>query len=445
MTTPICDFIEKYASDGFLRLHMPAHKGIGMGYEREDITEICGADSLFDASGIIAESERNASELFGCDTIYSVEGSSLCIRTMIAMLKVNDPDTVIYAGRNAHRAFVTAVALTDIDVEWLDGKESASYLSCDIDLESLDERLSHETRPIAVYITSPDYLGGIADIRSISTICRKHGAILLVDNAHGAYLRFLSPSKHPIDLGADICCDSAHKTLPTLTGCAYLHIGKSAPEFFKDSAKSLMSVFASTSPSYILMSSLDRANAILSDGYPERLREFCELISRLKSKLSDAGYTLIGDEATKLTVATKDYGYLGNEFSDILRKNKIEVEFFDPDFSVMMLAPEIGKDGLERLERVMLSIERRDAITDTAPIAGKCLTEMSIREAMFSKFETVSVKDSLGRILAQPSVSCPPAVLIAACGEVIDETAIKCFEYYGINEISVKAKTTNRK
>ena len=236
---------------------MPGHKGKDfLGFESLDITEIDGADVLYSASGIIKESEEIAASLFGTEkTFFSTEGSSLCIRAMLYLTKRyaarKGERAKILATRNAHKTFITASAILDIDVSFT----------------SLDELFSKAEgeKPTAVYVTSPDYLGNIADIRSISELCEKVGAILLVDNAHGAYLKFLNESRHPIDLGADMCCDSAHKTLPVLTGGAYLHISKSAPKLFSEDAEDALSVFASTSPSYLTLASLDMANKFISE------------------------------------------------------------------------------------------------------------------------------------------------------------------------------------
>ncbi|MBR6812647.1 MAG: PLP-dependent transferase, partial [Oscillospiraceae bacterium] len=225
--TPICDFVRRYNEEKFLRLHMPGHKGEGpLGVEALDITEISGADSLYEAEGIIRQSEEIASEIFGCRTYYSAEGSSLAIRAMLYLAlmqaKKQGRAPLVAAGRNAHKTFMSAAALLDIDIMWLWGS-GESYLACQIEAESLDKTLSECTvLPFAVYITSPDYLGNTLDIASLAKVCRKYGVLLLVDNAHGAYLKFLG--RHPIELGANMCCDSAHKTLGVLTGGAYLHI-----------------------------------------------------------------------------------------------------------------------------------------------------------------------------------------------------------------------------
>jgi len=327
MQTPICDFVKNYIEKNPMRLHMPGHKGVSyLGAEPFDITEIDGADSLYEAGGIIAESEKNASELFGCDTFYSTEGSSQCIRAMLFLAVQNakrqGKKPLVLAGRNAHKTFLSAAALCDIDVRWLLPENQESYLSCKIDAPTLDRALSRRN-VTAVYLTSPDYLGNILDIKELSEVCKKYDALLLVDNAHGAYLKFTTPSQHPIDLGADLCCDSAHKTLPVLTGGAYLHVSKTAPEWMRDSAKNALALFGSTSPSYLILQSLDMANRYLADGYHEKLSAFSDRVKALKTKLMLKDYILRGNEPLKLTIKTKPYGYTGEAFAKLLLEKGI--------------------------------------------------------------------------------------------------------------------------
>lgn len=421
---------------------MPGHKGKKfLGFEHLDITEIKGADSLFECSSIIKESEKNASSIFGCDTLYSTEGSSLCIRAMLylALLyaKKEGKAPLVLAGRNAHKTFLSALALLDLDVQWLYGEQS-SYLSCDINAELLDRRLSSmNTKPVAVYLTSPDYLGNIIDIKAVSNVCKKHGVLLLVDNAHGAYLKFLDESRHPVDLGADMCCDSAHKTLPVLTGGAYLHISKNSDSMLSEKAKTALSLFASTSPSYLILQSLDKCNENLDNGYKEGLSAFIKKVSVLKETLKSNGYTLKGDESLKITISAKPYGYKGFELAEILREKNIECEFSDPDFLVLMLSPLMNACDLLEFESVLLDIEKRDEIKDAPPELVKPEKEVSVRKAVLSLSKTVDVKDSVGKILATSNVSCPPAVPIVVSGERISESALSVFSYYGIEECEV--------
>ena len=313
MKAPIAEFIENYKSSGSVRLHMPGHKGMGKHCE-DDITEIPGADELFHADGIINESEEYASELFGTGrTLYSTEGSSLSIRAMLHLATVYakslGKDPYILADRGSHKVFYSAIALLDVPVKWIDPADNCVGVFNSISPENIEKELQNATKmPTSVYITSPNYLGFTADIEKISKVCKRYGILLLVDNAHGAYTAFLSPSRHPIHLGADMCTDSAHKTLPTLTGGAYLHISKSAPKLLFDMAKSSMELFASTSPSYLILKSLDLTNLYISDGYSNRLAAAVEETERLKHSLLSLGYELIGDEPMKITISAKSYG-----------------------------------------------------------------------------------------------------------------------------------------
>lgn len=446
MTTPICDFVRAYAESNTMRLHMPGHKGTSLlGFEALDITEVAGADSLYEADGIIRESEKNASALFGCPTYYSTEGSSQCIRAMLYLVTLCAKEQgidrpLILAGRNAHKTFLSAVGLLDLDVDWLFPHEEGGYLTCDISPLCLDAALTaYEVKPAAVYITSPDYLGNMADIANLSEVCRKHGVLLLVDNAHGAYLKFLSPSLHPMDLGADLCCDSAHKTLPVLTGGAYLHINPRLPQIFREQAKSALALFGSTSPSYLILQSLDAANAVMaSKDFAPSLLATQRHVDACRVRLGEHGINASsGDEPLKLTLYLQMYGYTGVEVAEYLRQNGIECEFADPNYVVLMVTPTITEADFERLTEVLFSLPRREVLTLCPPVLIPPKRAMSIREALLSPAETVPVEEAVGRVLAAATVSCPPAVPILVSGEVIDEAAIACFAYYDIKVCSV--------
>lgn len=439
MDTPICDFIRRYSQSNYLRMHMPGHKGSGtLGIERLDITEISGADSLYEASGVIAASEANASELFGCPTFYSTEGSSQCIRAMLYLCLLHARRTgrrpLIAAGRNAHKVLLSAAALLDLDLHWLYPDDNHSYLSCKITAEDLDNALANMSeKPIAVYVTSPDYLGNLLDIAALADVAHHHGCLFAVDNAHGAYLKFLVPSVHPMDLGADLCCDSAHKTLPVLTGGAYLHTSPA----LRHEAKNALALFGSTSPSYLIMQSLDATNRTLAQGYIDDLQHTIHAIKALKVRLADHGYDFIGDEPTKLTIVSKAYGYAGDQLAHTLRQKRIECEFADPDHLVLMITPETGAAGLQQLERALMSIPKRTAIMDNPPAFHIPDRIMSVREALFSPCEIIPASESRGRILAAATVGCPPAVPIVVCGERIDSSTVEVFHYYGIDTCCV--------
>lgn len=442
MNTPIADFVRGYEKQNMTRLHMPGHKGQSfVGCEAYDITEVAGADSLYEVDGIIAESEANATSLFGtASTVYSTEGSSQCIRAMLYLAMTNrkrGTKPVVVATRNAHKAFLYAVAVLDIEVVWLWPEEDDySLCSCPISAKKIEETLAcMEEPPIAVYVTSPDYLGGQLDICSIAEVCHKNGTILAVDNAHGAYLHFLEASQHPMDLGADICCDSAHKTLSVLTGGAYLHIGKVAPQDFAKQAKQAMALFGSTSPSYLILMSLDLCNSYLAEEYRGMLTQTIDKLELLKIELRNSGWQIVDTEPLKLTVRMPK-GLSGMQMAERLRTGCVECEYADAEHIVCMFTPE----NLERdYERVLHAFgENRESYEGGKRLEIlNCIQAISIREAMFAKQETILAKDALGRICGAPVVSCPPAIPIVVAGEVINEEAMQLFVDYGVKTVDV--------
>lgn len=439
MKTPIVNFLKSYQEKSPVRMHMPGHKGAGiLGFEGMDLTEIYGADELFAAEGIIKESEQNASNLFGCSTYYSTQGSTLCIQTMCTILcqdaKSKGKKPKILAGRNAHRSFIHAAALLDFDIEWLYG--NSDYLSCKIHAEDLEKAII-ESHPTAVYLTNPDYLGNLLDIQSLASVCKKHNVLLAIDNAHGAYLRFLEPSLHPIDLGADLCCDSAHKTLPVLTGGAYLHLSDSLNQVWKNDVKHFMEYFSSTSPSYLIMASLDAANEVLDTTFRNSLSECIQRVDGLKNTLVQYGYTILSGEPMKITISTKEFGYTGNEIANLLMECDIYPEFYDSDYIVLMPSPYNTKDDLKRLETCLCGIERKPILVNKPPKLEQSKKAMNVRQALFSSSITLDVSKSLGQVCSSVTVSCPPAILPVIPGEVISESSIEVMKYYGIETVRV--------
>ena len=442
MRTPISDFVSEYRNSGASRFHMPGHKGKAfLGAEPWDITEIDGADVLYSADGIINESEDLASSLFHtAHTFYSAEGSTLAIKAMLtlAMQNAGDPHPLILAARNAHKAFLYGAALLDLEIEWMYPEPFTHLCRCEITAELLRSHLQKASRkPCAVYVTSPDYLGRIADIRSLAEVCREFSVPLLVDNAHGAYLNFLSPSLHPIALGAWACCDSAHKTLPVLTGGAYLHISKCAPASFTEGARNALSLFASTSPSYLILQSLDLCNRYLSEDFSKKLQIFIKKIEKIKSKMSQKGFSPEESEPLKIVLHTAKYGYTGEEFCEHLKRFHIVPEFYDKEYLVLMITPENTDLDFERLELAFSSVAPKPSLPQIAYLPQKAITRLSAKKALLSPQEIVSTEKALGRICAAPSVSCPPAVPIVISGEEITQTAIDLFRLYGVEKVAV--------
>ena len=439
MQTPIVDFVKKYAVKKVARFHMPGHKGKKVLFaEQFDITEIDGADNLSAPDGIIKQSEDNTSKLFGTKkSCFSTEGSSLSIKAMLSAFVKKGERNVIFAGRNVHKAFINSAILLDFEIKWLYGESFDNYLSANITPAYLKNVLSENEKPTAVYITSPDYLGNIADIKGLKEVCDEFLVPLLVDNAHGAYLKFLSNDMHPITLGATACADSAHKTLPVLTGGAYLHFSSSAQDYIDlQSVKDDLSLFATTSPSYLIMASLDNANKILAKDFKDKLAKTVDEVDKLKEYLSKLGVAVKKSEPLKIVIDAKKCGYTGFEILQLLSAKGIVVEFYDEDFVCLMPSPYNTKKDFKKLKSAFKGFTIKKEIKKSS-FNLKTVSVLTPRQAYYSKKIKVKTQDALGKILADISYSCPPAVPIAVIGERLDENAVSALNYYGIKEVSV--------
>ncbi|MDE5583408.1 MAG: aminotransferase class V-fold PLP-dependent enzyme [Ruminococcus sp.] len=440
MNTPVYDFLEKYSQSDTLRCHMPGHKGKSFFPELSalyslDITEIKGADSLFEADGIIAHSEKNSSWLYGsAGTVFSTGGSTLCIQTMLAVIKSEKRRLI--AVRNVHRAFLNAVALLDIDVEWIIPEYSGGILSGNINLSDVEKAFEKNNTPSALYVTSPDYTGKTADIKALAEICHRHNARLIVDNAHGSHLKFLKPDIHPISLGADMCCDSAHKMLPALTGSAMLHT--SVAEYVPI-LKQKMTMFASTSPSYLIMLSLDLCNRYIVENITHDIEKNLAYIEKFRNDFSEK-IIFSDSEPFHITIQAEKSGYCGNQLAELMRINGVECEYSDSSLLILLMSPMCEKSDYERLS-LSLDFALKNA-GKKSPRYNDFNIElpekaMTVREAVFSECEEIAVEEALGRICASVKVPCPPAVPIVASGERIDIKSINIFRKYGISSVIV--------
>lgn len=439
MKTPVCDFVAAYEQSGIARLHMPGHKGKGpLGCEGRDITEIAGADSLYEAGGVIAQSEQNAAALFGAKaTFYSAGGSSQCIGAMLCLALQKSKSRVVLAARNAHKSFLHAAALLDADVRWL-WPRPYSLLACPVTPELLENALAAlPEAPAAVYITSPDYLGNVQPVAALAKVCHAHGAPLLVDNAHGAYLHFLPAPAHPLDEGADLCCDSAHKTLPVLTGGACLHLGHGLLKAEAGEVRAALSLFGSTSPSYLILQSLDACNRYLADEARRKLAACVRAVEALKADLAAQGWAVAESEPLKVTLHASKRGWRGDALADFLRKNGVECEYADPDDLVLMVSPQNSPEDLEKVRAALAAAGQGSEAPQTPPQMARPRQAMGIRAALLAPAEEVPVAAAAGRVCAAPTVGCPPAVPVVVSGEEISPDAAAVFRYYGIETVRV--------
>lgn len=437
MTTPIYDFLNSYVKSDFSRLHMPGHKGKSIFdvfsstptespfavLNSFDITEITGADELYNPTGIILESEQNTASFYGSKhTSFSASGSTLCIQAMLSLV-AGAGDTIIYA-RNVHTSFVNTCGLLDINPVFIMPNCSDDFfVSFRVSAEMVEQAIEKSPDAKAVYITSPDYLGGVSDIGAIAKVCDKYSIPLVVDNAHGAYLKSLADDAHPISLGATMCCDSAHKTLPVLTGGAYLHVSKKS-DITKGQVKSHMALFGSTSPSYLILCSLDLNNKYLEELSRSDYTRLKIRVSQLKTLANKMGFSSIEsyEDITKLTFNAFEVGLSGQELEKHFNKFFIEPEYTSNKHVVLMLSPFNSQRDFDRVIGAIKAISPKPKISENVQAMCVPKQSMSIKKALFCESEEIDIESAVGRVSAEIKIKCPPGVPIVIPGEIIDKS-----------------------
>lgn len=443
---PLYASLLKYASENPARFHMPGHKGgktsplfdvfgaaIGL-----DVTELPETDNLFEDEGAILEAEKLAAKFYGArETLFSAGGSTLCIEAMLRL--VSKGGGKIVCARNIHRSVVNTMALLGLEPVWVWPRPfEGSGLPGAVEPNDIEAAICQNTDIAAVFLTSPDYYGVMSDIAGISAVCRRHNIPLLVDNAHGAHLKCFDGSLHPIAQGADMTCDSAHKTLPALTGGAFLNIN--SPAFSRRDAKDAMMLFGSTSPSYFIMLSLDLARAWMEREGKAAFDGLAKKVDAVRKKCASRGFfTPEGAvfDPVRITIDTASRGISGGEAAQILRKKGISPEMSDERHVVLIPTPFNTDSDFERLEHALDALETKEPIPLVPYYADRPELVMTLRKAIISDTETVDVDNCAGRVAAEAKCPCPPCVPIVMPGELISERLAKSLKTYGVLSLKV--------
>lgn len=442
--TPLKRALDEYIRQDYARLHMPGHKGASISPFGElmayDVTEVEGTDSLFEDDGPLKELEEIFTRLYDTKgTVMSAGGSTLCIQAMLRM--VAKKEGRILAGRNIHAAAVNAMALLGLEPVWVyPNRKQEERLIGEISPDAIRSILEKEKQAgtldslCAVYVTSPDYFGVMSDIRSIAQIAHEYALPLLVDNAHGAHLHFLKEEYHPMQLGADLCCDSLHKTMPALTGAALLHTSdaKYCPQM-----KGAMTVFGSTSPNYLIMLSMDSTAEFLMQDGAERIQQTVTRCEELRQKAREKGFVLPQHcDPMRLTLPLAGTGWDAQNFRKLLRKHKIMEEYLSDSGCVLLFSPFNREEDFKRTEALLDEVLIQKQPFTAFPIVPSEKV-MSLREAFLSPKESVPVEKAEGRIAAQVKITCPPGIPLVMPGERLHKEIIKILKNSGIFVIDV--------
>ena len=442
------DILNDYANKNPVRFHMPGNKGKININVSTDVTELFFTDNLYNPdsdTGIIHELENRIAECFfpnlnNIHSIISCGGATLCIQTAIlSLLRMNtenlNQDKFLICDRLSHISLINTLALLNITPLWVYADNySEDFITCIKDYSEI-----YGNAVIGVFVTSPDYYGRLKNIKSIAEVCKKYSLTLITDNSHGSHLAFHNHGKlHPINLGADMSVDSVHKTLPALTGAAVLHTNK---RFDKELLlRSSVRAFASTSPSFLILQSIENMTEYLSANGYDKHKILLENINNFKSGAEDIGFKFdyFSTEPYRIVLCVKLLENItnisGGEFLyKYLYAKNIVCEFFDSnnvilipsilnaedDFDILLDALRDFTGEYKFCSQPSASVNREKLSVSHRPVAA-----ISLFAALKLPREKISANKAKGRISAEALAIYPTGVPVILPGELIDENNI---------------------
>lgn len=442
--TPLWDSVERFRKKGRSPFHMPGHKynppyDMGSLFDH-DITEVEGVGSLYHAAGPILKTEKNYARLYGSRASFlSAGGSTLCIQAMLALAAPRGRRVIL--SRMVHSSAVAAMALLGLEPFWVwpavaqSPEEGLPGMALPLSVRQISAALNDCQDAACVYLTSPDYMGQTEPIAAIAQLCRAAGVLLVVDNAHGAHLPFLAGWQHPMQQGADLCCDSLHKSLPVLTGGAMLHV---ANQELVSCARQAMALFGSTSPSYPIMLSADLAYPYLKHRYAQEAAPVAAELGRLRRALRQQGFAIAQTEPMRITLEYRSLGYSDKEFGRWLRSHGVEPEFLEGGVCVLLASPRSTLRDIANLENALRELPRKEPLKPLGFLPEPVPVRMSLREATLAPRVVLPLEEKLaGRVAALPVSTCPPGVPLAVPGEELTPTLILRLKKCGVKAVCV--------
>lgn len=428
---------------------MPGHKGINLynidNLFKYDVTEIEGLDNLLNSSGVIKKTEGLYSKIYGsAASVISTQGSTLGVQMMLTMavLAANISSKKIIMDRNIHISAINTMALLDVDPIWIYPDIYINkYMPGTISAGNVEKNLIENPDVIAVYITSPNYFGAITDVKAIADVCKKYNKFLLVDNAHGAHLKFIANNLHPVDCGVSVCCDSLHKTLPVLTGGGLIHIMDERLLMYVNKARR---IYSSTSPSYLTMLSIDLLLDYIYNNLVNDLKLLLQKVRRLNVLARDVGLAVpTGNvDPIRFVIGPGSFNCSSLKLARIFRDFKIEPEYVSDYWLVFLFGPQNSNKDFSRVASAIEYINNNVNKNFCCELKNYCSViklnkGLTIKDAVFSKSEKIKTECSLGRVAAMAVTVCPPAVPVVVPGEVISQELINTLLFKKIDFVEV--------
>lgn len=444
--------LNAYAQTDSYPFHMPGHKrnpesGPLASFYRLDITEIDGFDNLHEASGVIRQAQERAARLYGAEeTHFLINGSTAGILSAIA--SVAGKGKVLLMARNCHKAVYHAAFLNRLNVRYLYPELLPEYdLAGEILPENVrkaiiltlrernvDPRKASEVIA-GIVVTSPTYDGICSNIREIVAIAHSYGIPLIVDEAHGAHLGFHAAyPENSVQCGADVVIQSTHKTLPSPTQTAILHVDGALVN--RDCLRRYLAIYQTSSPSYLLMTGIEEGLYLLEKEGEVRLNKLLDMRKQLEEEISSCKYLRICPytEPSKVVISVKNTNFTGKQLYDVLRETyHLQLEMACETYALAMLSMMDTEEGIRRLADALKEIDSRLTQEKTPDFTSvsECwspVRKLQLYEAYMQKGSKIPLTDAVGKIAGEFVNLYPPGIPLLVPGERIEKSFVRAIQ-----------------
>lgn len=433
--------LDLYLKENYYPFHMPGSKRTNMlrndlPYGR-DLTEIDGFDNLNDPKDIFVSMENRLSKIYDVNkTIISTNGSTSGLLSVIRALTYDNQNILI--ERSSHKAVYNACELNKLDVSYIDIITNEISAIVDINYDDFEKKISSKNFSCVV-ITSPSYEGYILDLDKIYKLCNKHSTKLVVDMAHGSHF----PLTDCYNISFDVAITSFHKNLSALTPAAAVLVNDLD---IYDEVKRNMAIFQTSSPSYVILQSIDEMI--------EKFSTFNKLYENLMNNLlylysQDFKNLQVVDcdskDSTKILVSTNNTNISGRELARKLKEEKIEIEMTYPNYVLLISTIFDRKDGFDKLIKALYKIDKSiTKLSNKSNFTFKIPRKsMEIYECIHSNKKIYKLYDSIGKICGDFIYAYPPGIPMLVPGELIDEDIIKNIKFLLANNINMNFSDEN--
>lgn len=460
--TPLFDAIMEYINRKSAYFRIPGHRFerginprwrdyVGDNIFKMDLTETPLLDDLHNPGGVIKEAEVLAEEVFNSKKTFFLVNGTTCGNEAMVMAAAFKGEKIIIP-RNAHKSALMGLIISGAKPIYIMPQLSEEWgVHGGVDPKDLENILQGNPDTKGVFVVSPTYYGLCSDIKALSSICHKYDIPLIVDEAHGAHFYF--SDKLPdgsINQGADVCSQSIHKVTGSLTQSSMLHINHNSL-IDEERIEKNLHIVQTTSPSYLLMTSLDMARHELATRGEEEITKAVELAEYTRNEINSisgmqclsndiVGIAAIIDlDKTRLTISAREIGITGFKLKEILFEEfSIDVELSDWLNVLAIVTFANVKEDMDRLIEALKVIAQKyktpNDIKYETRIPSTPPYVLSPRDAYFSHSDKIKWSDAKGKIAAEMVAPYPPGIPVIYPGERITDEIWRYIEKFRVEK-----------